>query len=222
LSRKRALSEVRPPIRRGPSRKPRARFLVYCEGHVTETEYFKYVRSALRDTLLTIEIAKENGDPWYLVNEAVGAIARARVDAKRERDDNLLFDQVWCIVDVDRHERLHDARALAAAQGIRLAVSNPCFELWALLHFEDQTAFLTSSDAAVRLRVCFPGYEKSLDCTRLLGRYAAAKGRAVHLNSMHVLGGQDRGSNPSSDVWMVGDALRTAADAFGGPIKWSL
>jgi hypothetical protein len=43
----------------------------------------------------------------------------------------------------DRDEHPNFARAidLADRHGIKLAMSNPCLELWFILHFEDQTAY---------------------------------------------------------------------------------
>jgi hypothetical protein len=49
-------------------------------------------------------------------------------------------DEVWCVFDVDEHPKLAEARDQANANGIQLAVSNPCFELWLLLHFQEHRA----------------------------------------------------------------------------------
>ena len=57
--------------------------------------------------------------------------------AKRQRDSYLAFDEVWCVHDVDDHPRLDEARIMARDNDISLAVSNPCFELWLLLHFRE-------------------------------------------------------------------------------------
>jgi hypothetical protein len=40
---------------------------VLCEGSVTEPGYFAYIRSALRDSLIRIEVSRERGDPLRLV-----------------------------------------------------------------------------------------------------------------------------------------------------------
>ncbi|MFL6141746.1 MAG: RloB family protein [Labedaea sp.] len=45
----------------------------------------------------------------------------------RQADD---FDEIWCVVDVDQFD-LAAATSLARDRGIRLAVSNPCFEVLA-------------------------------------------------------------------------------------------
>ena len=62
---------------------------------------------------------------------------KAQDAARREDDENLAYDAVWCVFDVDEHPQIADARQMARANGIELAISNPCFELWLLLHFRD-------------------------------------------------------------------------------------
>jgi hypothetical protein len=57
--------------------------------------------------------------------------------ARRERNDLLAFEAVWCVCDVDQHATLAAAREMAAKEAVGMAVSNPCFELWCLLHFDD-------------------------------------------------------------------------------------
>jgi len=54
-----------------------------------------------------------------------------------ERAFNLQpFDERWLVLDVDRwpSHRLADVCQRALAKSYRLAISNPCFEVWLLLH----------------------------------------------------------------------------------------
>ncbi len=181
------------------------------EGEVTEPEYFSFVRRSLRDSLLVIEVSREKGEPLRLVEAAVREKERADREARRRQDENLRFDEVWCVVDVDEHERLPDALLLAERSDISVAVSNPCFELWILLHFADQHGFLTAHEASRRLRSHIDGYEKHLDCTVLAGKYSTALARARSLAEMHERNGSVSGSNPSTGVWRLIEALLTAA-----------
>ena len=89
------------------------RFLVFCEGAVTERGYFEFVRTFLRGSLIQLEVSKERGDPLRLVQQAVRTRDEAADKARRLRDDNVRFDSVWCVVDVDEHPRLEEAVALA-------------------------------------------------------------------------------------------------------------
>lgn len=53
------------------------------------------------------------------------------IQAGRERTD-----EVWAVVDQDQHSTLKDALALARREGVKVALSKPCFEVWLLLHHD--------------------------------------------------------------------------------------
>ena len=55
--------------------------------------------------------------------------------------------------DRDVHHKYADAIKMANDNGFRLAISNPCLELWFLLHFHDQTAWIHRDDVQQQ-RVC--------------------------------------------------------------------
>jgi hypothetical protein len=126
--------------RRKSFRQPRARFLVVCEGEVTEPSYFNAVRRAERG-IIDLEIVP-GGVPKTVVERAVQLRNRAEQEAKRRGDEYLRYDYVWCVFDVDEHPFVPEAKQQAHDNRIDLAVSNPCFELWFLLHFQDQTAHI--------------------------------------------------------------------------------
>jgi RloB-like protein len=121
--------------RRRAYREPKPRFLVVCEGTVTEPCYFTAIRHVER-CLIELQI-EGGGAPKALVERAVALKRQAARDARREADDNLKYDEVWCVFDVDEHQLIHEAKEQAKANGVELAESNPCFELWVLLHFQD-------------------------------------------------------------------------------------
>jgi hypothetical protein len=70
----------------------------------------------------------------------MGVIREAFKVTQAARDP---YDEVWCLVDVDDHESLSEACALATTNGVRVAVSNPAFEIWVLWHYKDQRAAKT-------------------------------------------------------------------------------
>src|SRR5271156_3507691 len=126
--------------RRRPFREVKRRILIICEGEVTEPKYFNDLRHLTRSLIeLSIE---PGGTPKTLVERAVDLKKAAARDAKRGKDENLKFDVVWCVFDVDEHPYLAEAQQQARVNGIKVAVSNPCFELWALLHFQEQHAYI--------------------------------------------------------------------------------
>lgn len=120
----------RRPARRTATREPTRRLLVVCEGEVTEPQYLRGFERWVRNNTIKIEIPDKHGVPLTLVNRAAELKEAADRQAKREGDPFLAYDEVWCVFDIDEHPGVNDARQLAEARGIELAVSNPCFELW--------------------------------------------------------------------------------------------
>ncbi|MGI5245589.1 RloB family protein [Dactylosporangium sp. CA-139066] len=134
--------------RRVGDRRPRKTLVVLCEGIRTEPEYLEALRRdpEVRDAAavdIRIERGASGAVPLTLVRRAIEIRERAR----REEGE---IDEVWCLYDVEwpvHHPSLAEARDLAARHGINLAVSNPCFELWLVLHFRDHRRFLDNDEA---------------------------------------------------------------------------
>src|SRR4051794_17390006 len=117
--------------RRPPFRQPKQRILIVCEGEVTERRYFHALKLEARNPRVDVQIARQTGVPLVVVQEAIRLKAEAVSAARRERDDNERYDQVWGGFDVDEHPNLDQAVRLTQDKEIQLAISNPCFELWA-------------------------------------------------------------------------------------------
>ena len=49
---------------------------------------------------------------------------------------------------------------MAHGNGIRLAISNPCFELWGILHYQEYDAPLDRHECQNKLGEWCPGYSK--------------------------------------------------------------
>ncbi|PZS40737.1 MAG: hypothetical protein DLM62_01280 [Pseudonocardiales bacterium] len=96
--------------------------------------------------------------------------------------------------------------------GINLAISNPCLELWFVLHFEDQTSYLERYAAQRRAEELL-GSSKVLSesaLTTLADGYEEARRRAIKLDEKHAGDGSPPRSNPSSAVWRLIDMIRNA------------
>lgn len=146
-------------------------------GEKTESQYFSGLRLTRR---VPITVKYKVDAPHNLV----GYAARLR-DQYREE-----FDAVWCVVDVDEFD-IPAAVRLAGRTQVNLAVSNPCFEVWLLLHFADHRAHVTDYRAARDLLARHvPGYDKKLDFATFDPRVEDAVARAALLGP----------GNPSSGV----------------------
>jgi RloB-like protein len=190
-----------------PSREPKRRVLIVCEGGVTEAGYFRDLRRAFRNPLVEVEIDDAGGVPKTLVGRAAARMKEAKRKAKTRSDEFLSYDEVWCVFDVDEHPHLLDARQQARDNGIDLAISNPCFELWALLHFQAQTGFLERGDARSRLQRHLPRYDKALPFARLHPNYVEAVRRAEELERRRE-DADDPGGNPSTGVHRLTERIR--------------
>ncbi|MER7133203.1 RloB family protein [Streptosporangium saharense] len=198
----------------GRGRKPskaaaRRSLLVFTEGEKTETIYLQHWYRLHRDRVI-VTIDDFHGVPLRLVEEACDRRKRDLREQKRGR--GAAHDEYWCVFDVDEHPNLRQAVDLAAAHGVNVAVSNPCLELWFLLHLKDQSASIDRHDVQSRVRALL-GCGKvptSEALAQLVDRHDQAMKRALALDSKHQGDGSTPGSNPSTDVWRLVERIRTA------------
>lgn len=184
---------------------------MFVEGQKTEDGYLLPLRRDLRDHVL-ITVDARSGVPMTLVQRAVAAKLEAQRDAARGR--GRAYDEVWCVIDHDEHPNVPQALELAASHGVHVVMSNPCIELWFILHFENQTASIERRQARRRAAELL-GCQKNLSLAAtdtLYERYAEARQRAVALDAKHLGDGSPPRSNPSSDIWHLVDRARSLRD----------
>jgi hypothetical protein len=175
--------------RRAPVREERAQVLVVCGGVATEPAYFRGLKKERRNPAVRVVVESKGVDPASLVRFAA------------QKRDILGCDEVWCVVDVDEFD-ISGALAVARKENVRLAISNPCFEYWLLLHFESCVAPLTCYDDALRrLLKHLPRYDKSgLSFTDFAGgvddAVQRARSRCDVVETEHT-------RNPSTGVWAL-------------------
>jgi len=180
---------------------------VVCEGRVTEPEYVRGFSRWCRNPLVEVEVAEGHGVPLTLVRIAKARKHASGREARRARDENLSFDEVWCVFDVDEHPALGEAREMARANGIRLAVSNPCFELWLLLHFRESPGARHRHEVQRMVAELIPGYDKHVDLGRLGSGYPEAVRRAARLDE-EAEAMDEAGRNPSTGVHRLAESIR--------------
>lgn len=144
----------------------------------------------------------------YAPLSRVQAARRMKRSQSRKDPD---FDEIWCVVDVDDHPNLNSAIAEARDAGIEIAVSNPCFELWLVLHVEDQTTEVdrhTIQRRAGHLGLIEGKSIPEVAQEIIVNGYESAKSRARDCDNRHHLDGRRLGANPSSGVWQLIDSIR--------------
>lgn len=188
----------------------RRSLLVFTEGLRTEPGYLRHWHQSHRERAV-LDIDRFHGPPLRLVERAA---ARKAADLRgARRGHGAVYGEYWCVFDVDEHPGIGRALRLAEARGINVALSNPCIELWFLLHSQDQRASVHRADAQ-RAAAGLLGCGKVLTpaaLDRLLAGYADARQRARQLDQKHELDGSPARSNPASDVWRLIDRICLSA-----------
>jgi hypothetical protein len=195
--------------RKASSNAKRRQLIIFAEGKKTEPVYFTNWYRLYRERVI-VKVAPHQGTttPIELVQRAIKQRAEDLRDAKRGLGD--AYDEYWSVFDVDTHPRLEEALELAISGGILVALSNPCIELWIIIHFHDQTAYLDTADAVEMAEGLLGGGKTPTPAAleQLVQRYGAAKQRACQLDKKHEQEGSPPNSNPSSGVWRLVDAIR--------------
>ncbi|HEV2523771.1 MAG TPA: RloB family protein, partial [Gammaproteobacteria bacterium] len=75
-------------------------------------------------------------------------------------------DEAWLVVDMDQWSIEQIGQLFAWSQlkeNYGLALSNPMFEFWLLLHFEDGNKVTSANECSERLKRHLPEYKKGID-----------------------------------------------------------
>lgn len=210
-----------PKPRTKGTRKPKRKLYIYCEGEKTEPNYIEgYIRKindrALRD-VVKVQPTKKN-TPAQLVNEAI----------EHKKTGSALADDVFWVV-YDREsvakysDGLHDkAFKKAKDNGVNIALSNVCFELWLLLHFKDSSAPYTCFDDLARRstfrqdfkKACGKSYDKNnVDVFSVLSDFvgdARVRAERINLQALSEADGarnKPHHLNPYTDMPKLLDAI---------------
>jgi len=181
--------------RKSDFRETRKVFLIVSEGK-SEESYFAHYRNR-RFSLKTPSC--NFTDPENLVKYTRKQMIENGFDKG---------DKACCVFDVDEStdEQIEKAKRLAGSD-IDIILSNPCFELWLLLHFIFIDCCLSKEDTLLKIRNYISGYEHGQDVFDLiLKQRERAIGNAIKLNTKHAEEGIELisiASNPSTQVFNV-------------------
>ena len=172
-------------------REPRQTVFIACEGAKTEPNYFKAFKNELGAVNVTVRIVP--GDDCG--TDPVSVVAAA----KEARDDG--WDHSWAVFDTERHGTRPNLPT--PPKGVHRAVSNPCFEVWYILHYTDSTRQYEDGDRCVNaLKQHIPDYQKSMNVHAILGsKTDSALQNASKLRQHHeALGLVGPHCNPYTEV----------------------
>ena len=165
--------------RRKARREPRRRFILFCEGRNTEPAYFDAIRRACSSALIAA-----SGFPTLSPQDSVEHARELGLGrrSRRKKDSFEEADEVWAVFDRDEHPRFDEAVAHCESNAILVARSNPCFELWLVLHERDHDRPDNRHAMQAALEALRAEYDaggaKTPDCDNLVTRVEQAEHRA--------------------------------------------
>lgn len=160
---------------------------VFCEGE-TEAAYIAMLRAKYRIPIEIItKVAGSNINEKYIKRYKQGKFTHTK-------------DKDFLIYDADEHGLLQKIKSIKNAVPI---ISNPCIELWFLLHYKNQTAFISGKNCIKQLenRNSSPYHKGIIDNRleeKLKENQSKACERARKLTSY---------KNPSSGMYLIIDEL---------------
>ena len=177
---------------------------------MTEPLYLKAF-AALQEVrrTATLDVRGMGYEPRKLVEEA-------RNVKRSEPRQSAGATEYWCVFDVEaptQHARLHEAVQMARDNSIGVAISNPCFELWLVLHYTDHESWINNDDCRSLRRQHDGSQGKSLDGAAYMPWRREAFTRAKRLAMLHASAGRELpDDNPSSGLYRLLEAIEPIED----------
>lgn len=181
--------------------------VVVTEDTYAPKQYFRLIHAPR----VVVKVAASQGG--YCSPTAILESGRAL----RADKDFCFFDEFWLLLDTDHWTQpAHVGNFMTVAksareEGFNIAVSDPCFDLWLLLHHEEIASTLPiapCSAVGARIRHLIGEFNKTnlkaehYDVARALVAIERAKGLTPYLAAFRL-------NNPGTQVWaLVERALR--------------
>lgn len=183
------------------------RLVLVMEGSNTEPEYFDELSRRNTHVLIDLDLLPGSGVPATITRIALDV--RKKQKTKKYVSTNGDRDQVWAVFDRDDHPLVKESIMSCEANDINVAFSNPCFELWLILHVQDYDKDEHRSDTQDKCAEVCKGYNKSKrklpDLSKLIDFVEDAEKRA---DSMQTRRDKDAGEAPITTVQRLSRVIR--------------
>ena len=173
-------------VRNSKGKTMRPNFFVFCEGK-TEITYVKFLRSVFR---VPIQVVTKKSDS----NISVDFIERSKREYVQTKND-----QTFLMFDLDVEGMLEHLQKIPQTT---MLVSNPCVELWFLLHYQNIENETSSEECLRKLLTHSLQYEK--------GALTDAEKRTLVENMPEAIERAKRleeYKNPSSTIYRLIEAM---------------
>ena len=142
--------------RKPSTRRYKKLFLIAAEGHNTEPSYFRELQKLCESKLIQCLPRESHAtDPNNILLDLKRMMRKAGLQAG---------DEVWLVADLDNRSEQDFQDVIDWSQTVRsgtrhdLALSNPCFEYWIILHF-DEGKNITDAESCRDFLRKHPAYE---------------------------------------------------------------
>ena len=138
------MTRVRKEFNRKSANRDARLFVIAAEGQKTETKYFNDLKRLFRNPRIQVEVLQrpELQSSHSSPRDVITMLDGFRREYKLKADDEL-----WLLIDRDRQswnkKQISEIAQLCHQKKYFLALSNPCFELWLLLHVKDFSEYST-------------------------------------------------------------------------------
>lgn len=178
-----------PPRRRSFTRPQdtltyRKLFVIAVEGIRTEPQYFSLFRQlSINVDIKTLE-EKDRSSPEQVL---------ARLESYLKKSALKKNDQAWLVVDKDSWTDNQLSKLVKWSRqntNFGLALSNPKFEYWLLLHFEEPNSIKSPRDCNDKLKKHIPDYNKSINprkITRTMVESAIQRAKSRDISTSNSL-----------------------------------
>ena len=174
-------------IRLSKEKQMKPNFFVFCEGK-TEIAYIKFLRSLYR---VPIQVIPKKGK---------SNISKDDIENSKRDYVTTNQDKTFLMFDLDVAGVLEHLQKISDAE---LLVSNPCVELWFLLHYQEQNSKLTSKKCIQKLQSFTKDYKKGVLSEE--EKNVLAANRDVAIKRAKLLEEYD---NPSTTIYRLLELLK--------------
>ena len=130
-------------------------FVIACEGAKREKEYFEKLFPNTRRLKIKILSPKDDEDDNRAYSAPNKVLERVVKFVEKNNINIKTGDKLWFVLDIDRwkDEIFHYVQQECEKNGWKLALSNPCFEVWLWLHFAEMSASKSATCKQLKLEI---------------------------------------------------------------------
>ncbi len=138
------------------TRSPLPVVVVVCDDTRTAPAYFNELKGLVKSklTLKVVPKPRDQASAKDVVECAIAELEELRRPGTRDEEDR---QSVWALIDLEansaQQKAARAAQSRGQASGVKIALSQPCYELWTLLHLVDTgQAFADCNAVLARLQ----------------------------------------------------------------------